>query len=108
MSAPAADAAFIRLLAAKPKLWHMRLWGPSIGDDELKELSRGAGLSGVILAGTKATDAGLEHLAGTAPLRALNLTDTKVTEAGVKKLAKALPQCQITWDGGVIEPGKKP
>ena len=34
----------------------------------------------------------------------LSLTKTKITAAGIDGLKKALPQCKIEWDGGVIEP----
>jgi hypothetical protein len=37
-------------------------------------------------------------------LKELYLQKTKVTLAGIEELRKALPQCKIEWDGGVIEP----
>ena len=37
-------------------------------------------------------------------LRHIDLLYTKVTAAGVEKLHKALPQCEIIWDGGTIKP----
>ncbi len=58
------------------------------------------------LGGTRVTDASLDQLAVLPRLTTLELRNTKVTAAGVAKLAKALPQCKITWDGGVIEPKK--
>jgi len=54
------------------------------------------------------TDEGLKGLAKLQSLRKLMIGQTKVTEAGVKQLAKSLPQCSIEWDGGIIEPTKKP
>ncbi len=56
------------------------------------------------VSGTQVTDAGLVDLAGLENLTKVYLTNTKVAAAGVKGLAKALPKCEITWDGGVIEP----
>jgi serine/threonine protein kinase/Leucine-rich repeat (LRR) protein len=50
------------------------------------------------------TDAGLAHVAGLTRLTELKLTNTQVTAKGVEGLAKALPNCKITWDGGVIGP----
>jgi hypothetical protein len=32
------------------------------------------------------------------------MKQTAVTAAMIDKLRKALPQCRIEWDGGVIEP----
>ena len=37
-------------------------------------------------------------------LKDLLLGKTKVTIEGIEELSKALPNCRITWDGGVIEP----
>jgi hypothetical protein len=34
----------------------------------------------------------------------LRLDTTKVTAMGVEEVAKALPKCEIRWDGGVIKP----
>jgi hypothetical protein len=36
-------------------------------------------------------------------LERIRLVGTKVTEAGVTALSKALPNCRIEWNGGVIE-----
>ena len=61
-------------------------------------------LTYVNLSQMQVSDAGLAHLSGLATIEQLNLSGTQVTEKGVKKLAATLPQCQIEWDGGVIEP----
>ncbi|WP_020473553.1 protein kinase domain-containing protein [Zavarzinella formosa] len=45
---------------------------------------------------TSVTDTGLAELTGLNRLTKLGLTKAK----GVNELAKALPNCQITWDGG--------
>ena len=60
----------------------------------------------LLLNGTSITDAGLAKLSTLTKLKSLNVFGTKVTEEGVKKLAAAIPQCQIHWAGGVIEPSR--
>jgi len=50
------------------------------------------------------TDAGLVHLKSCKNLKAVNLRATSATAAGIDELKKALPQCKIEWNGGVIEP----
>ena len=50
------------------------------------------------------TDAGLKHLYGQNQLTWLQMQKCSISEDGVKKLAAALPECKITWDGGIIEP----
>jgi len=52
------------------------------------------------------SDAGFKHLAGLTNLTELDLRRTKASAAGVAELQKALPNCQIVWDGGVLEGGK--
>ena len=32
----------------------------------------------------------------------------QVTKEGIARMQKALPQCKIEWDGGVIEPAAGP
>jgi hypothetical protein len=58
------------------------------------------------LTGTRVSDVGLADFKGCEKLRILTLQRTKVTAKGVADLAKALPQCRIEWDGGVIESKK--
>jgi serine/threonine protein kinase len=60
----------------------------------------------LILTGTRVSDVGLADFKGCEKLRILTLQRTKVTAKGVADLAKALPQCRIEWDGGVIESKK--
>ncbi|MCA9119649.1 MAG: protein kinase [Planctomycetaceae bacterium] len=57
---------------------------------------------------TNVTDAGLLHLHKLLHLQQLDVKQTKVTAAGVTALSKALPNCRIEWDGGVIEPTTDP
>jgi serine/threonine protein kinase/Leucine-rich repeat (LRR) protein len=54
------------------------------------------------LSGTTVTDAGLAHLRESKNLTSIGLQKTKVTAKGVEDFAKALPQCRIEWDGGVL------
>jgi serine/threonine protein kinase len=50
------------------------------------------------------SDADLVHLIDCRNLRSLRLPGTKVTAVGIVELNRALPNCRIEWDGGVIEP----
>jgi hypothetical protein len=59
------------------------------------------------LAGCPFSDAGLKHLAGLSNVKHLDLTGTQVIADGVAALQKALPKCQILWDGGIIDATKK-
>jgi hypothetical protein len=58
----------------------------------------------VFLENTQVSDAGLGHLKDCNSLGHLLLHGTKVTAAGIDRLRKALPKCEIEWDGGVIDP----
>lgn len=60
-------------------------------------------LNSLDLTGTPITDAGLAHLTMLTELKDLLLAKTKVTIEGVEELSKALPNCRITWDNGVIQ-----
>jgi len=68
---------------------------------ELKQLKR------LSLVGSGLSDAGIKHLAGLTNLEALDLRRTKATAAAIAELQKALPNCQIVWDGGGSESGQK-
>ena len=67
----------------------------------LKQLKR------LSLVGSGLTDAGIKHLAGLTNLESLDLRRTKASAAGIAELQKALPGCQIVWDGGESEGDKK-
>ena len=75
-------------------------------DASLKRFAAFKRLAVLQIDGTAVTDAGLAALAGNTALRGLDVRKTKVTAKGVAALAKAVPQCRIQWDGGVIEPKK--
>jgi hypothetical protein len=51
---------------------------------------------------TAISDEGLVHLKACKHLQGLRLRDTKVTAAGVADLGKSLPDCQIEWNGGIV------
>ncbi len=61
-------------------------------------------LQRLILSYSNVNDEMLPELARCQNLKYLELKNTKVTETGVKKLGLALPNCQIVWDGGMINP----
>ncbi|MBI1903292.1 MAG: leucine-rich repeat protein [Planctomycetia bacterium] len=105
------------------KLAVLGLYQTQVGDAGLAQFKDCKELTGLELHDTKLTDAGLAHfqgckklrhlslqgcqvsdaglsvLAGLAKLETLGLKRTKVTAAGVAELQKALPKCQIEWDG---------
>jgi len=60
-------------------------------------------LSILTLDRTPTTDEGLAHFKNCDELGYIFLKGTKVTKDGVAEFAKAVPQCRIEWDGGVIE-----
>lgn len=53
------------------------------------------------------TAAGIARLTALKKLQHLDLRGTKVTAAGIAELQKALPKCQIEWDGGESQRDKK-
>ncbi len=59
------------------------------------EFTRNKEVVGVVLSGTKVSDAGLVHLKEMTKLERLWLAGTKVTDTGLKKLKQALPNCGI-------------
>ena len=75
-------------------------------DAGLKEIARLSNVTSLDLSFTKATVTGLEELAGLKSLAKLVLYDMKVevTGAGLKQLRKALPNCEVLWNGGVVGP----
>jgi hypothetical protein len=74
-------------------------------DDSLTHLATLANLEGLALHRGGLTDEGIQRLAALPKLKELDLTRCPaVTEAGVTRLGGALPNCRITWEGGVVEP----
>jgi len=99
----------IPFLAAAPKLQAAALSATGISDAGLAHLAKAAKLWLVhVDANPGVTDAGLDSLAKMPELKKVSLRGTKATIAGIDRLKKALPQCRIEWDGGVIEPGVSP
>jgi len=75
-----------------------------VTDAGLAHLSDLTGLTELSLNNTAVGDAGLKHLHGLTNLRVVYATKTKVTADGIAALAKALPDCTIYSDSGVVEP----
>ncbi len=75
----------------------------SVGVQHLPVLPK---LRDLYLSKTSLDDAAVLHLSQFSSLRRLSLTGTKLTEAGIARLHEALPQCAITWDGGLVLPEK--
>ena len=67
-----------------------------VGLENIKGLAR---LESLELSGTQVTDVGLHHLRGLTGLKYLGLKHTHVTDEGIEELRKALPNCDISWDG---------
>ncbi|HQU44821.1 MAG TPA: protein kinase [Pirellulales bacterium] len=120
------DMIFFKEFLGLSNLIMLQLHRTSVGDTGLANLRGADNLRQINLDGTKVTDAGLRIFekhqkvtwmtlpdtaigdAGLAwlrecrGLRGLNVSRTKVTAAGVESLKRALPECKITWDGGVL------
>lgn len=80
---------------------------PVIVDNHIKLFSRGRNFVMLDLFNTAVGDEALTALKECQQLTTLNVRKTQVTVAGVTELARALPKCQIEWDGGVIDPKTK-
>jgi Leucine-rich repeat (LRR) protein len=76
----------------------------SITDAGLAIFQDSMNLTNLQLDGTKVSDAGLAHVEHCKNLEILAVRNTKVSPSKIETLRKALPQCKILWDGGVIEP----
>jgi WD40 repeat protein/serine/threonine protein kinase/Leucine-rich repeat (LRR) protein len=112
----------LRQLRGIPNLKELILESPQVTEAGLAHL-KDLPLTKLIVARMQVTDAGVEHVASLKQLQSLDLTDnkitdtglehleslenlqelyingTKVTAAGVARLQKALPDCEIVWDG---------
>lgn len=87
------------------KLSTLALAHVPIGDDGVVHLAGLENLTSLHLGNSRISDEGLKHLESLAALTDLRLKGVKrITPAGVAALQKALPNCKILWDGGVIEP----
>ena len=94
-------------LSKQPELIDLSLGCPTLTDLLAKNLAKLKQLKRLSLAGSGLSDAGIKHLAGLTNLESLDLRRTKSTAVGVAELEKALPNCQIVWDHGESESGKK-
>lgn len=82
----------------------LNIGATKVTDAGLKHLQPLHKLGELAIGDANITDVGLKHLESLKSLTLLDLRKTKVTAAGVATLQKALPNCKIDWDGGVIEP----
>lgn len=101
--APVGDTALTHLRGS-PVLMYVYLKGTRITSAGLTALGDCTAIQELDLSYTQVDDDGLKHLARLSKLSLLYLVETKVTPAGVADLARALPGCQITWNGGVEKP----
>ena len=82
----------------------LRLNDTNTSDAGLEHLAGLVGLLQLRLSGTEVTDDGLDHLKQLKSLKTLDLEGTFVSDDAVEKLHKALPMCEVTYDGGVLKP----
>ncbi len=103
---PITDIGLANLTGAK-NLVEVSLAYTKVTDAGLARLKDCKQMTLLALDGTQVTDAGLAVVNTFPNLRRLTLKKTNVTAAKIEELRKALPNCRIEWDGGVIEPAKK-
>lgn len=96
-------------LANLTKLLTVNAVRTQINDNCLRDLAKSQTIQRFLLSGNKRiSDAGLRSLEQLDSLVDLQIQNNpQLTEPAIKKLAAALPNCKITWDGGVIEPTQK-
>ncbi|WP_158265097.1 hypothetical protein [Blastopirellula marina] len=87
-------------------LRNLSVGGTKLTDAGLKHFQNCLQLEGTIISETSVSDASIEILSNFKNLKRMEIENTKITPAGVEKLRQALPQCDITWDGGTIKPSK--
>lgn len=97
------DAGMARLKELK-SLEHLIVPNQPITNAGLAHLKECKKLTFLNVDGTKISDAGLRHLAECKNLTFLKALKTQVTAGGIDMLKRALPECKIEWDGGVVEP----
>jgi tRNA A-37 threonylcarbamoyl transferase component Bud32 len=84
----------------------LALAGTQVTDAGLAQFKDRKGLTYLDVHQTQITDVGLAPFKECPNLTRLFVRGTKVTPGTVAEFAKALPNCRIEWDGGVIEPKK--
>jgi WD40 repeat protein/formylglycine-generating enzyme required for sulfatase activity len=90
------------------KLSELRLIGAQITDAGLSHFQDSVNLVTLQAPQTKMSDKSVPLLANMTRLMKLDVRQTMITAAGVEALRQALPQCEIEWDGGVINPVAAP
>lgn len=73
-----------------------------VTDNGLAYLTCWHSLERLILQDTKITDAGLVQLHRFTSLKRLHLHNTEVTRAGIEELQRALPDCEVFWEGDLL------
>ncbi|MCZ2343621.1 MAG: protein kinase [Bacteroidales bacterium] len=88
------------------KLKYLSLGKTKITDASLAYFQDCPNLEDLILSEIAITDESWKLFKGWKNLKNLDLLKTNVTANSIENLKQSLPQCRITWDGGVIEPAK--
>ena len=94
----------LQRLKGLPRLGLLNISSTQVTDDGLEHLRGLTNLWMLSLGYTQVTDKGGEHLKGLTSLNHLDLRGTQVTEQGINRLQKALPNCEIIWDGDTAHP----
>lgn len=103
-SAAISDAA-LKSVACIKTLDIIDVSGQAVSDAGVRFLSTLPALSGkLVMRATSTTDESIDHLAKLKWLKTLDIVGTQVTSEGVDRLQRELPQCEIVWDGGKINP----
>jgi len=97
-----------RSIADMPNLMILDLEVGTTDDACVADLANSPKLQRLSINGAKVTNKALDAIEKMASLQLLDVMRTKVTARGVQKLAAARPDLRILWDGGMIEPSKKP
>jgi hypothetical protein len=87
-----------------PSLEMISLSNTKITERGLQELANHPGLRKLELGGMKLTEKQVRAFLNFTELRSLSVTETGLTKDDIDLLQRALPNCRIEWDGGVIAP----
>ncbi|TWT92733.1 serine/threonine-protein kinase [Stieleria varia] len=82
----------------------LNLRGNMLSDEDMGFVKDMPELNVLLLADTSIGDQTLDLIKEHRQLIQLDLARTNVTEERVQQLHREIPQCQIVWDGGVLEP----
>ena len=97
------DAGVAKIVKLK-NLVYLEIGSTPIGGPAFRAIAQFPRLKQLAMRGNNVTDEDLAIFAGMQSLQYIGLPETRVTAKGVTGLHKALPHCQIVWDGGVVEP----